>query len=85
MNELDLGCREISVCDEADRWAGGCDALIKVYPECHMATRSQEESEVDSSQESKGSCFSVSLIEVFLKMSEWQDLIYGFQRDWYLL
>ena len=84
MNELDLGCREVSACGKADRWAGDCDALFKVYPDCHMAVRSQEESEVDCSQASKSSCLSVSSTEVFLKMSEWQDLIYGFQRDWYL-
>lgn len=44
MNELDPGCREASVCGEADRWVGGCDALVKVYPACHVALRSQGES-----------------------------------------
>ena len=43
MNELDLGCREASVGGEADGWAGGCDALLQVYLECHVVTRSQEE------------------------------------------
>lgn len=41
----DAGGTEASGCGEADRWAGGCDAacgaLIKVYPECHAATKIQ--------------------------------------------
>lgn len=40
----DLGCREASGNAEAERWAGGGDAvygtLIKLYPECLGATGS---------------------------------------------
>ena len=45
VNELDSGCKETSVCGEAGGRAGdsdaACDTLIKVYPECRVATRSQ--------------------------------------------
>lgn len=38
-------CKEASGCGEADRGAGGCDAvcgsLMKVFPECHMAAKNQ--------------------------------------------
>lgn len=88
MNELDLGCREASVGGEADGWAGGCDALLQVYLECHMVTRSPEEGrrspKQKCSQVLQSSRLPISVTGIFLKVSEWQDLMYGFQRDSYL-
>lgn len=71
-------------------WAGGCDALLKVYLECHLATRSQAEGRGVG----RGLRWTVARCRralvrqppsqrYFFKTREWQDLIYGFQRDWH--